>query len=106
MAAQEIAQTSKAMQHYIMGTSIRTVDDIDAFAGNIDTGGPPTHSTYAYPLGNTNWPKTYPVPPATLRAMAASSGFSFYQVTSAGLKPEPLVLLPSPLRSTDEASEE
>merc|ERR1712187_926741 len=56
-------ETSQAIQHYVFGTQIITADSIDPFVGNIDTGGPPVYSTYAYPTGAWRFPRDYPVPP-------------------------------------------
>eukprot|EP00927_Polykrikos_kofoidii_P056672 TRINITY_DN50759_c0_g1_i1.p1 TRINITY_DN50759_c0_g1~~TRINITY_DN50759_c0_g1_i1.p1 ORF type:complete len:221 (-),score=30.35 TRINITY_DN50759_c0_g1_i1:46-708(-) len=60
-AAQEMDNTSRAMQRYILGTTVLTASDIDPTAGQLG-GSPPSYSAYSYPLGSDRWPENYPVP--------------------------------------------
>merc|ERR1719436_488646 len=60
-AAMEMEHTSRAIQQYILGAPVDTVTDVDPFAGQVEAGGPPEYSSYAYPLGSDHWPATYPI---------------------------------------------
>eukprot|EP00928_Gymnodinium_smaydae_P030369 TRINITY_DN22615_c0_g2_i1.p1 TRINITY_DN22615_c0_g2~~TRINITY_DN22615_c0_g2_i1.p1 ORF type:complete len:189 (-),score=25.02 TRINITY_DN22615_c0_g2_i1:53-562(-) len=71
-AALEMDNTSKAVQRYILGTPVLTVNDIEPTAGQVEAGGPPEYSAYPYPLGSDKWPKQYPVLPGLASAPASS----------------------------------
>ncbi|CAE7945602.1 SDR1, partial [Symbiodinium sp. KB8] len=66
-AALEMENTRRLVERYILGTDVLTISDVEPTAGQVEGGGPPNYSAYAYPLDSATWPTNYPVPePATL----------------------------------------
>ncbi|CAE7566478.1 SDR1 [Symbiodinium natans] len=66
-AALEMENTRRLVERYILGTDVLTISDVEPTAGQIEGGGPPNYSAYAYPLNSESWPTNYPVPePPTL----------------------------------------
>eukprot|EP00405_Crypthecodinium_cohnii_P055166 CAMPEP_0206618266 /NCGR_PEP_ID=MMETSP0325_2-20121206/60134_1 /ASSEMBLY_ACC=CAM_ASM_000347 /TAXON_ID=2866 /ORGANISM="Crypthecodinium cohnii, Strain Seligo" /LENGTH=179 /DNA_ID=CAMNT_0054140419 /DNA_START=111 /DNA_END=650 /DNA_ORIENTATION=+ len=64
VAAQEMENTRRLIERYILGTEVETISDVEPTAGIIEGGHPPEYSAFPYPLGHDKWPTNYPVPAA------------------------------------------